>query len=90
MPLFRFRLEDPDSDFYRAGTCEFDTKEEAKAELVRREEERCVPYQAENIAELEQAEKDKGWDNMSGRERAALHTHRQTKPYKLVSLKEVS
>jgi hypothetical protein len=89
MPKFAFRLEDQDSKHYREGTCVFDSKAEAKAELERREVERCVPYMAEAYDELAQAEKERGWENLSSRERAALSLHRQKQPYKLVKLNEV-
>jgi hypothetical protein len=90
MALFRFRMEDPDNpDRVIRGTCEFDSAEEATAELERRQEERAVPYQAENIDELEAAEEERGWENLSGREKGAILLHRQDKPFKVVEMEEV-
>jgi hypothetical protein len=91
VPLFRFKMESQEDDHYRQGTCEFPSKDEARAELLRREEERAVPFRLpdDELAQLEQAEQGRGFTGLSSRERSALHTHRQVKPYKLVRLEEV-
>jgi hypothetical protein len=90
VPLYRFKIEDPDDPDRRiTGVGNFESKEEAKAELERRQEERSVPYQAPNIEELEAAEKKLGFESLSGRQKTALLLHRQKKPFRVKILGEV-
>ena len=83
MPKFIARLEaQDDSGHFRRVAIEADSKEQAKDQLERREMEYVLfGLTTDDLAE---AEKDPG----TPRNRAALALHNQTKPYKLVSVKE--
>ena len=88
MPLFRFRLEaQDDSSHYRGGTISADNEATARDYLTNKEAA-AVAYRltTEELADAEAKEKDGLVDAGT---RARLASHRQAKPYKLVSLKAV-
>ena len=83
MPLYRFRLQAQDSENYRQGTTEAESKEAAHEYLVQREE-RYVFYRLDTA---EMAEVEAEPDTPRNRARRAIHA--QVQPYELVSLEEV-
>lgn len=97
MPLFRFRLEATDgaktaagTPHYREGTTEAATKEEARLWLEQCERDYAA-FQSPDIDDLTERESlaQAAGAILPPKERAHLAIHRQTKPYKLVSLEEV-
>lgn len=98
MPRFRVHMESPDlkrddgSPHIRVTTGVFDDKDAARA-FCERQEMRIAAheYPADELADLEQAEADAEANGVRApaQVRMRLATHRQAKPYKVVSVKEV-
>ena len=88
MPKYRVRLEDPDSDHYRITSLIAASEEEARA-IVERRERRNVEFRLsdEELAEMEDQEAAaERWEDLPGRVRAHLHTHRQSEPYRITMI----
>jgi hypothetical protein len=81
VPLYRIRLEDPESEHFRLVSARADTEEEAIA-LALRNEVKAVgfAYTPEQLAE-EQAVPE---EERTGKQRGNLHMHAQSQPFRLV------
>lgn len=88
--VYRIRLQDPNSAHYRETLIAAASEEDARAKVAEREG-RMVSFRLpdEVLTEVEAKEQDPDTD-LTGKERGALHTHRQTAPYEVVSVEERS
>ena len=89
MPVFRYRMEDPDSNHFRTGSIVAASKEEAAMLLEMREPRKVLYRLGEEDLEAF-ADRIARGDRLRGADRAHFAIHKQERPYKLVSLEERS
>jgi hypothetical protein len=86
MPVFRFRLKDAGSSEFRSVAVAADSVDEAAA-IVEASEAKKVAFELDPKEAAGFAERLKA-GQLSGRDKARLFTHRQSKPYVISKAKE--
>jgi hypothetical protein len=88
MPRFAVRTQDPNSDEFREHRIVAEDQD-AAVEIIERAEAKYANYEAPSH-ELDQLLAAEADEVLSGNERGRLHMHRQTEPYVIASIRNLS
>lgn len=88
MPRFAVRTQDPNSDEFREHRIVAEDADDAAA-IIERAEAKYANYEAPSH-ELDQLHAAEADEVLTGPERGRLHMHRQSAPYEIVRIRNLS